>query len=119
MLNTCLTVRAGEAGSHSKRGWERFTESVIDVVDQYGGANLPSGPTGSETAGVGRGIVFLAWGAWASERVSKLSKVCISSFLAKSAVDTRLTMILTVQTPHTYERCASFSIHLLHEGALY
>lgn len=77
MLNTCLTVKAGEAGSHSKKGWERFTEKVLQVVDQYGGANMPSGPTESATTGVGRGIVFLAWGAWASERVSKLSKVGI------------------------------------------
>ncbi|TEB34698.1 uracil-DNA glycosylase [Coprinellus micaceus] len=74
MLNTCLTVQAGQAGSHSKRGWERFTEKVVEVLDQYGGANLPNGPNGSTSTGAGRGIVFLAWGAWASERVSKLSK---------------------------------------------
>ncbi len=29
MLNTVLTVRAGEAGSHQKRGWEVFTDVVI------------------------------------------------------------------------------------------
>jgi uracil-DNA glycosylase len=77
MLNTCLTVKASEAGSHSKKGWEQFTENVINVVDQYGGANLPvtTSGSGSESTGVGRGIVFIAWGAWASERVSKLSKV--------------------------------------------
>ncbi|KAF6757200.1 uracil-DNA glycosylase-like protein [Ephemerocybe angulata] len=74
LLNTCLTVKAKAAGSHSRRGWERFTEKVIDVVDQYGGANLPNGPNGSESTGIGRGIVFLAWGAWAAERVSKLDK---------------------------------------------
>ena len=32
MLNTGLTVRDGEAGSHAKRGWERFTDAVIRVV---------------------------------------------------------------------------------------
>ncbi|RXW24278.1 hypothetical protein EST38_g1550 [Candolleomyces aberdarensis] len=67
-------VKASEAGSHSRKGWEQFTEKVVEVVDQYGGANLPAGASGSESTGVGRGIVFLAWGAWASERVSKLSK---------------------------------------------
>ncbi|KAG6909938.1 hypothetical protein DXG01_014207 [Tephrocybe rancida] len=74
MLNTCLTVRAGDAGSHSNRGWEEFTDRVVDVVDKYGGANLPTIGTVSDSAGVGRGIVFLAWGAWAGKRVAKLDK---------------------------------------------
>ncbi|KAI0077874.1 uracil-DNA glycosylase [Panus rudis PR-1116 ss-1] len=68
LLNTCLTVKAGEAGSHSNQGWEEFTDKVIDVVDKYGGANL------SGNNGQGRGIVFLAWGAWAAKRVAKLDK---------------------------------------------
>ena len=62
-------MRSGCAGSHSKRGWETFTAKVIDVVDKYGGANL------GETNGVGRGIVFLAWGAWAAKCVDRLDKV--------------------------------------------
>lgn len=33
LLNTTLTVRAGEAGSHQKRGWETFTDQVIKVVN--------------------------------------------------------------------------------------
>jgi uracil-DNA glycosylase len=33
LLNTSLTVRAGQAGSHSGKGWEIFTDQVIDVVD--------------------------------------------------------------------------------------
>jgi uracil-DNA glycosylase len=32
LLNTILTVRAGEPGSHRGRGWERFTDAVIRVV---------------------------------------------------------------------------------------
>jgi uracil-DNA glycosylase len=32
LLNTSLTVRAGQAGSHSKKGWENFTDRVIDVA---------------------------------------------------------------------------------------
>ncbi|KAF9466529.1 uracil-DNA glycosylase [Collybia nuda] len=73
MLNTCLTVRAGDAGSHSNKGWEDFTDRVVDVVDKYGGANLPTAG-GSEGTGIGRGVVFLAWGAWAGKRVAKLGK---------------------------------------------
>ncbi|KAI1138243.1 uracil-DNA glycosylase [Hypoxylon sp. FL0543] len=56
LLNTCLTVRAHEANSHAKRGWERFTQKVIDVVAQR------------RT----RGVVFLAWGAPAAKRVAKV-----------------------------------------------
>ncbi|KAK5108631.1 hypothetical protein LTR62_008122 [Meristemomyces frigidus] len=52
LLNTCLTVRAHEANSHSKKGWERFTQKVIDTV-----ASKRSG-----------GVVFLAWGKPAQER---------------------------------------------------
>lgn len=77
MLNTCLTVRAGNAGSHSNKGWEEFTDRVVDIVDKYGGANLPGVGMGSDSTGVGRGVVFLAWGAFASKRVAKLNKVWI------------------------------------------
>ncbi|KAH9856542.1 uracil-DNA glycosylase [Lenzites betulinus] len=72
LLNTALTVKAGDAGSHSNQGWEQFTDKVIDIVDRYGGANL--GDRSAASAGRGRGIVFLAWGAWAAKRVAKLDK---------------------------------------------
>lgn len=32
LLNTTLTVRARQAASHQKQGWERFTDRVIEVV---------------------------------------------------------------------------------------
>ncbi|TBU49769.1 uracil-DNA glycosylase [Dichomitus squalens] len=72
LLNTSLTVRAREAASHSKKGWEEFTARVVDVVDRFGGANL--GNKNSTNAGRGRGIVFLAWGAHAAKVVEKLDK---------------------------------------------
>lgn len=76
LLNTALTVRAGEAGSHSNRGWEQFTDKVVDVVDKYGGANLTL-PDTTTKAGISNGVVFLAWGNWAAKRVARLSKVYI------------------------------------------
>ncbi len=33
LLNTRLTVRAGQANSHQKQGWEQFTDTVIQVVN--------------------------------------------------------------------------------------
>lgn len=58
MLNTCLTVRAHEANSHANRGWEKFTQKVIDLVAQ------------KRT----RGVVFMAWGTPAGKRVMKVNK---------------------------------------------
>jgi uracil-DNA glycosylase len=57
LLNTCLTVRAHEANSHSKKGWERFTQKVIDTV----------------AAKRTRGVVFLAWGSPAQQRCAKIN----------------------------------------------
>ncbi len=33
LLNTTLTVRAGQAGSHQGKGWETFTDQIIRVVN--------------------------------------------------------------------------------------
>jgi len=74
LLNSCLTVREGEANSHSGKGWELFTDTVLDMIDKYGGANLPS-HSGGGSSGIGRGVVFLAWGAYAEKRVLRLPKV--------------------------------------------
>ncbi|MCV6547861.1 MAG: uracil-DNA glycosylase [Cohaesibacter sp.] len=34
MLNSVLSVRQGEAGSHAKKGWEAFSHAVLDLVSQ-------------------------------------------------------------------------------------
>ena len=57
LLNTCLTVRAHEANSHSNKGWEKFTQKVIDTVVKVRV----------------RGVVFLAWGSPAQKRCAKIS----------------------------------------------
>lgn len=51
LLNDVLTVRAGEAGSHQKRGWERLTDAVVRVV-----------------AARDRPSVFLLWGNHAQKK---------------------------------------------------
>ncbi|OJJ88042.1 uracil-DNA glycosylase [Aspergillus glaucus CBS 516.65] len=58
MLNACLTVRAHQANSHSNKGWERFTQKVIDLI-----ARVRT-----------RGVVFLAWGAPAGKRVAGIDR---------------------------------------------
>lgn len=34
LLNTVLTVRAGQAHSHKGKGWEQFTDRIIELLDQ-------------------------------------------------------------------------------------
>lgn len=34
LLNTTLTVEAGKAGSHRKKGWETFTDKVISLLNE-------------------------------------------------------------------------------------
>ncbi|KAJ5647531.1 Uracil-DNA glycosylase [Penicillium lividum] len=58
MLNTCLTVRAHQAHSHARKGWETFTQKVIDLV-----ARVRT-----------HGVVFLAWGKPAGLRVAKVDR---------------------------------------------
>jgi len=51
LLNATLTVRAGQAGSHQNRGWETFTDAVINALN-----------TGKEN------LVFLLWGSYAQNK---------------------------------------------------
>lgn len=51
MLNTTLTVRAGQAGSHQGQGWETFTDQVIRAVNEKN-----------------ERVVFVLWGAHARKK---------------------------------------------------
>ena len=51
LLNATLTVRASQAGSHQKRGWEEFTDAAI-----------------RELASRRSGIVFILWGSYAQKK---------------------------------------------------
>lgn len=52
LLNATLTVRADEAGSHQKEGWEAFTDSVIKTISDRK-----------------ENIVFLLWGGYAKKKI--------------------------------------------------
>ncbi|MCI2082229.1 MAG: uracil-DNA glycosylase [Bacteroidales bacterium] len=51
LLNAILTVRAGQAASHSRIGWQEFTDSVITTVSNRR-----------------EHVVFLLWGNFAREK---------------------------------------------------
>ncbi|WRT70579.1 uracil-DNA glycosylase [Kwoniella shivajii] len=67
LLNTSLTVRAHEAGSHANKGWDTFTAAVLKVVT----SRLSPGPSIASAVGEkvpgGNGVVFMAWGAHAAK----------------------------------------------------
>ena len=35
LLNSCLTVADGQAASHAGKGWERFTDAAIDLLNMH------------------------------------------------------------------------------------
>ncbi|NYZ61713.1 uracil-DNA glycosylase [Luteimonas deserti] len=51
LLNAVLTVEEGQAGSHQGRGWEGFTDHVVDVLNRER-----------------EGLVFLLWGSYAQAK---------------------------------------------------
>lgn len=51
LLNSTLTVRAGKAGSHQKKGWEKFTDEVIRLINNKKD-----------------NVVFMLWGKYAQDK---------------------------------------------------
>ncbi|WP_378188025.1 uracil-DNA glycosylase [Aquimarina sp. W85] len=57
LLNATLTVRAHEAGSHQKKGWEQFTDAVIEKLSNEK-----------------ENLVFLLWGGYAQKKGKKIDE---------------------------------------------
>lgn len=55
LLNTVLSVEDGQAGAHQNKGWEPFTDRVIEVINQ----KCPH-------------VVFMLWGAHAQKKAQAL-----------------------------------------------
>lgn len=53
LLNATLTVRANMAGSHQGKGWERFTDAVIQILSEKR-----------------ENLVFLLWGSYAQQKAT-------------------------------------------------
>lgn len=51
LLNATLTVRANQAGSHQKKGWETFTDKVIEIISDNK-----------------ENVVFMLWGGYAKKK---------------------------------------------------
>lgn len=57
LLNATLTVRAHQAGSHQKKGWEIFTDAVIHKL-----------------ASQKSNLVFMLWGSYAQKKAAFISE---------------------------------------------
>ena len=57
MLNATLTVRANSAGSHQNKGWEEFTDSVIQLLSKEK-----------------ENLIFLLWGKFAQKKAAIIDK---------------------------------------------
>jgi len=51
LLNAVLTVEAGKSNSHAGKGWEQFTDKIIEIINQ----NCQN-------------VVFILWGAYAQKK---------------------------------------------------
>jgi len=56
LLNAVLTVEQASAGSHQGKGWECFTDKVIEVINQQC-----------------ENVVFMLWGAYAQKKGSVIN----------------------------------------------
>ncbi|MCU0363456.1 MAG: uracil-DNA glycosylase [Bacteroidales bacterium] len=59
LLNATLTVRAHQAGSHQRKGWEEFTDSVITALNKRR-----------------KNLVFFLWGAYAQKKGESIDRSC-------------------------------------------
>ncbi|WEH93077.1 uracil-DNA glycosylase [Acinetobacter soli] len=57
LLNSVLTVEAGQPTSHQGKGWEQFTDAVIDVLNEQC-----------------EHIVFILWGAYAQRKGQRIDR---------------------------------------------
>lgn len=58
LLNAVLTVQMGQAASHQGRGWERFTDAVIRLVNQRP-----------------QPVVFMLWGSYAQKKAAFVDSI--------------------------------------------
>lgn len=57
LLNSVLTVRRNQAGSHRNIGWEKFTDATIRIISEKR-----------------EHVVFMLWGKWAMEKIKLIDE---------------------------------------------
>ena len=59
LLNAVLTVECGRAGAHQGKGWERFTDRIVELV-----------------ARERENVVFMLWGSYAQKKGAQVDRSC-------------------------------------------
>jgi uracil-DNA glycosylase len=57
LLNAVLTVEAGRANSHKDKGWERFTDKIVEILNKQK-----------------EGLVFVLWGSYAQKKGESIDR---------------------------------------------
>ena len=66
LLNSILTIQEGKTNSHAKKGWERFTDRVIELVNEKQ-----------------KNTVYLLWGRYAHHKAANINGA--DNFILKSS----------------------------------
>ena len=89
LLNATLTVKAHQAGSHQNKGWEKFTDSVIEII-----ANQKTN------------VVFLLWGAYAQRKAAIVNRE--KHLILESVHPSPLSASRGYFGNHHFSRCNSY-----------
>ena len=57
LLNAVLTVERGQANAHQGKGWERFTDRIVDQLNRHG-----------------EHLVFMLWGSYAQKKGAAIDR---------------------------------------------
>lgn len=90
LLNTCLTVEEGLAGSHAKRGWELLTDALIRLV-----------------AARAKPCVFMLWGAHAQAKSALIRAAAVGPHLVLQA--NHPSPLSALRGPQPFMGCRHFS----------
>lgn len=97
MLNAVLTVRAHQANSHKDKGWETFTDAVVQWLSNNQ-----------------QGLVFMLWGSYAQKKGAAIDRVSLPCSIQTQYLYTtfmHLTFVFFgfVEAPSRPAGCASVS----------
>ena len=93
LLNTCLTVEAGQAASHAQKGWEALTDAIINAV-----------------ASKQEPVVFMLWGAQAQAKAALITGCALGSPRHLVLTANHPSPLSAMRPPRPFLGCGHFSL---------